>query len=71
MQNYLLDLQRELKYRNYSNLSASIGLSFAALYAGKSQNTIQIPSEKQKLKMRELLVITAEIEKLFRRYTTV
>lgn len=46
----------------YSNLSASIGLSFAALYAGNSQNTTQIHKENQKLTNIEDVEITAAIE---------
>jgi hypothetical protein len=38
----------------YSNLKASIGLSFAALYDGRSQKNIPIKIENQKLKMIEL-----------------
>jgi hypothetical protein len=42
----------------YSNLRASIGLSLAALRAGKIQKTSQINNENQKLIIIVLLDIT-------------
>jgi CRISPR/Cas system endoribonuclease Cas6 (RAMP superfamily) len=47
----------------YSNLKASIGLNFAALYAGSIPKTSQIQREKKKLKAIELPVIIAVIAK--------
>lgn len=51
----------------YSNLSASIGLKLAALYAGNIQNISHITSENRKLIIIEFVEIIAVMEKLFNR----